>query len=205
MELLVRIIELLAVFAGAISGSLEARSKQMDLVGVYFVALATALGGGTMRDLLLDRRPIFWISDARYPLYVLVFALFAILLVRRGRGGDRRLLVCIDVFDAIGLGLFSIAGASYALQAQGGGTVAVLIGITNGIFGGVVRDILCNEIPSVFRRNTTLYATCSFFGCVVYLLALGAGAHPGAAFPLGIAVTTGVRLLAIRYKLGLPV
>lgn len=205
MELLARIIELLAVFAGAISGSLEARAKQMDLIGVYFVALATALGGGTLRDLFLNRHPLFWVGDARYPLYVLIFALIAILLVRRGRGSDRRLLMAIDVSDAIGLGLFSMVGASYALAAGSAPAVAVLIGMTNGIFGGVVRDVLCNEIPAVFRRNTQLYATCSFAGCVGYLLLMGAGVNQGTAFTCGIAITFGLRLLAIRFNLGLPV
>lgn len=205
MDVLLRIIDLLAVFAAAISGSLEGRSKQMDLIGVYFVALATALGGGTMRDLILNRHPIFWVTDARYPLYVLVFALMAILLVRRNRASDTRLLRTIDVADAIGLGLFSMVGASYALQAHCAPPVAVLIGMTNGIFGGILRDITCNEIPAVFRRNTQLYATCSFAGCVAYLLLMSAGLAQGTAFSVGIAVTFSIRLLAMRFNIGLPV
>ena len=205
MDTLLRVIEVLAVFAATISGSLEARSKQMDLIGVYFVALATALGGGTARDIILDRRPIFWVEHYQFPLFVLAFALMAILFVRRGRALRPWMLRAIDVFDAIGLGLFSMVGASYALQAGSPRAVAVLIGMINGIFGGILRDITCNEIPAVFRKNTQLYATCSFFGCTTYLLLMYVGMAPGTSFATGIAVTFGIRLLAMRFNVGLPV
>lgn len=205
MDLILWLIELLAVLAASLSGSLEARSKQMDLVGTYFVALATALGGGTLRDLLLDRHPVFWIADSRYALYVLIAAVSGILIVRRRQERSSGLALSIGLLDALGLALFSLAGATYAQAAGTGPIVGILIGVSNGIFGGVVRDVLCNEIPSVFRRNTQLYATCAFAGCVVYFAGVAAGWTAGTSFVAGAATVTVSRVAAIRYNLGLPV
>lgn len=195
----------MAIVAAALSGALDARSKKMDLVGVYFVALATALGGGTARDLLLDRRPIFWIEHHQYLISVLISSLVAILFAGRGLLPNRRVNWTINFFDAIGLGLFSMVGSTYALQAGCVPPVALFIGVINGIFGGILRDISCGEIPAVFRQNTQLYATCAFLGSASYILLLFLGVGQPLAFACGMAVTFAVRMVAIRFNVGLPV
>ncbi len=205
LNTLLRFFDLAAILAAGLSGALDARSKKMDLVGVYFVALATALGGGTARDLLLDRRPVFWIARYEYLLSVLIAALVAILFAGRGMLPNRRVNRAINFFDAIGLGLFGMVGCTYALNFDCAPPVAVLIGVVNGIFGGILRDISCGEIPSVFRKNTQLYATCAFLGCVGYIAMTHLGVPYGVAFPTGMLMTFTARMLAIRYNVGLPV
>lgn len=205
METLRWIMEVGSVFAAAIAGGLDARRKQMDFVGVYFVALATALGGGTMRDTLLGRFPVFWARDAGFPLYVLVFSLMVVLLWRKHLSDHRHVQRTVNICDAVGLGLFSMVGASYASEAGSPFFSAVLIGVVNGIVGGVLKDVLCNEIPSVFRVNTQLYATCSFVGCIIYLGLQELGLTPASAFGIGVTFTVVLRLVAIQFRIGLPI
>ncbi len=205
MNSLLTLIEIAAIFAAAISGGLEARSKQMDFVGLYFVALATALGGGTMRDTLLGRFPVFWVKDSSYALYVLLFSLLVVALYKKSVLESRHVGMLITISDAIGLGLFSMVGSSIALEFHSPFFSAVLIGVVNGIVGGVLRDILCNQIPTVFRTNTYLYATCSFVGCVAYLGLYRLGLPQPTAFSVGIALTFIIRIVAIRFKIGLPI
>ena len=117
MDTLRWIMEVLSVFAAAIAGGLDARRKQMDFVGVYFVALATALGGGTMRDTILGRFPVFWARDAGFPLYVLAFSLMVVLIWRKHLGEHRHMLRTVNICDAIGLGLFSMVGAAFGIRS----------------------------------------------------------------------------------------
>jgi uncharacterized membrane protein YeiH len=205
MSSLITFIEIAAIFAAAISGGLEARAKKMDFVGLYFVALATALGGGTMRDTLLGRFPVFWVTDNSYALYVLLFALLVVALYKKSVLESRRVAMLITFFDAVGLGLFSMVGSSIALEFHSAFFPAVLIGVVNGIVGGVLRDVLCNQIPAVFRTNTYLYATCSFLGCLAYLGLFRAGVPQPTAFVAGLALTFVIRVVAIRFKIGLPI
>ena len=205
MNTLLRFLDFMAIVAAGLSGALDARSKKMDLVGVYFVALATALGGGTARDILLNRRPIFWIEHHQYLISVLIASLAAILFAGRGILPNRRVNWAINFFDAIGLGLFGMIGCTYALQFQCVPPVAVFIGVINGIFGGILRDISCGEIPAVFRQNTQLYATCAFLGCVSYIVLTYFGVAQPFAFGCGMALTFTVRMIALRYNVGLPV
>lgn len=177
----------------------------MDIVGVFFIALATALGGGTARDLLLDRHPVFWMAHPEYLLSLLAVALTAILFSGRGFLPNPRVNHAINFFDAIGLGLFTMVGSTYALNAGFSHPVAVLIGLINGIFGGILRDINCNEIPAVFRQNTQLYATCSFLGCITYFVFMWIGVAQPVAFGIGLTLTFAVRMVAIRFNVGLPV
>lgn len=205
MDALLRCMDLAAVAACAISGGLDARRRQMDLVGVYFVALATALAGGTMRDTLLGRFPVFWVGDAAYPLCVLAAALLVVALYKRSVLESRRVVVLVTVFDAIGLGLFSMVGATYATRLGSPFVSAVLIGVVNGVVGGILRDVLCNQIPVVFRTNSYLYATCSFVGCVACLGLMRAGLPQPTAFAAGIALTFAIRIVAVKFKIGLPI
>jgi uncharacterized membrane protein YeiH len=201
---LLNLIEISGVVAFALSGMLEARRKNMDLVGVYAVALITAFGGGTVRDVLLDRRPLFWVS---HPLYApLILALCVAFLYGPGVLG-RVLRVpserIIAIPDALGLGLFSVTGAYYAREAGMTLFIASLFGVITGIFGGILRDIICNQIPVVFS-HTSLYATCAFAGCWTYLLALRLGVDEFPASLTGAGVTSVLRILAMQFDIGLP-
>jgi uncharacterized membrane protein YeiH len=193
-------IEIAAVFVSAVSGILEARKKRMDLVGVYAVALITAFGGGTLRDLLLDRRPFYWIEHHGYPVWIFALCAAALYLTRKLIPSER----WIAIPDALGLGLFSMTGAYYSLQNNDSLFIASLFGVITGVFGGVLRDVVCNEIPLVFVSSTSLYATCSFAGSLVYLVTAQAGFPQMRATVAGIATTFLLRMLAIRFNLRLP-
>lgn len=198
----IQVIEFLGILAFAFSGFVEARRKDMDLVGVFTVAFITAFGGGTLRDLLLDRRPLFWVEHQEYALLVFILALVISPFMRHLRFTfSEKLLVTAD---ALGLGLFSVAGASLAQDAGMPLFVSVMMGVITGIFGGVLRDVICNEIPMVFRRGQ-LYATCAFLGCWSYLLMDRVHVPEVISLSAGILITVVIRLVAVRFNLRLPV
>lgn len=201
MSTLLHTVEVCGIVAFACSGFIEARSKKMDLVGVFTVAFITAFGGGTLRDLLLDRRPLFWVQHQEYTLLVFALALVAIPFFRHLRSSVAE--KAIIMADALGLGLFSAVGTSLAQEAQMSILVSVMMGVTTGIFGGVLRDVLCNEIPLVFRRGH-LYATCSFVGCWVYLILDWLHMSQVVAVLSSVVLTSALRLLAVRFDWKLP-
>lgn len=167
LTLALTIMEALAIFAYAISGFMEARIRRLDAVGTFLVAAATAFGGGTLRDILLERRPFFWVEHQFYLIAIFVMSMFApILLKMTSRLISERVLL---VADAVGLGLFSIAGTSIAHDAQMPWFTSVMMGVLTGVFGGVIRDVLCNEVPLILRDSRP-YATCAFVGCWLYVL-----------------------------------
>ncbi len=161
------IIEGLAILAYAFSGFIEARKRRLDAVGTFLVALATAFGGGTVRDVLLERRPFYWVEHQTYVIVIFVLSLFAPFVLRMASRvfNERALLIA----DAIGLGLFSISGTSIALDANMPPFIAVMMGVVTGVFGGIIRDVVCNEVP-LLLRDSRPYATCAFAGCWLYLL-----------------------------------
>ena len=163
---LITAIEIIAILVGAFSGFIEARRKRMDVVGVFTVAFIAAFGGGTLRDILLDKRPLFWVEHQGYAILIFVLALVASPLLRTIRQIiSERVIV---VADAIGLGLFAVAGVAQAQTAHMPVFIASLMGVITGIFGGVLRDIVCNEVPMVFRDGKP-YAICAFFGAWLYI------------------------------------
>jgi uncharacterized membrane protein YeiH len=198
---LLQVIEILGILAFAFSGFVEARRKDMDLVGVFTVAFITAFGGGTLRDLLLDRRPLFWVEHQEYTLLVFIVTLVVTPFMRHLRFSfSEKLLVTAD---ALGLALFSVLGTSLAQRNGMPLFVSTMMGVITGIFGGVLRDVICNEIPMVFRRGQ-LYATCAFAGCWCYLLLGMAGASEAVSLSASILLTVVFRLAAVRYNLRLP-
>lgn len=201
MSTVMQFVEVLGIVAFACSGFIEAHRRQMDVVGVFTIAFITAFGGGTLRDILMDRRPLFWIEHPEYTLLVFLLALIVVPLMKYFRSAiaERTIIVA----DALGLGLFSAVGTSLAQQAGMPIFVCVMMGVITGIFGGVLRDVLCNEIPMVFRRGQ-LYATCSFAGCWIYLLLEYLAAPQSLALAASVAVTSAFRLLALRFDLRLP-
>jgi uncharacterized membrane protein YeiH len=197
---LVTVIEITAVLVAAFSGFIEARRKRMDLVGVFTVAFIAAFGGGTLRDILLDRRPLFWVQHQEYAILIFVLALIASPLMRTLRHiVSERLIV---IADAIGLGLFSVAGVVAAQDAQMPLFIASMMGVITGIFGGVLRDIVCNEVPMVFRDGKP-YAICAFIGCWLFLLMGMQGVPREFALWSSALFISGLRLLTWRFNLQL--
>ncbi len=193
------LIEVMAVISGAVFGVLLARRKGMDFVGVFSVAFMTAFGGGTLRDLLLDRHPLFWIQYSWYP--VIVFGVAAIVSL------IPRIPPWVEKFlhfpDAMGLGLFSVLGTQIALDENVAPFVAVLFGVITGTFGGVIGDIACNEVPNLFRPATPLYATCAFVGGWVLLGCKMLPLPESADFVISATMVVLLRLIALRFNIGL--
>jgi len=194
-----RILEMLGVAVFAISGALAAGRKSLDLVGVVVTATVTAIGGGTLRDVLLDRHPVFWIGDTTYLWVIFAAALLTVVYSRRWSPPERGLAVA----DALGLALFTISGAQVAQSAGLGGVVVVIMGTLTGVAGGVIRDVLTAEIPMVMRRGP-IYATASVVGASLYLL-LEMALPRNVAALAGMAAIAALRLAAILWKLTVPV
>lgn len=182
----------------AISGALAAGRRSLDLIGVVVIATVTAVGGGTLRDLLLDRT-VFWLADPAYLYVCLIAALLTVLYARHRHPPERLILYA----DALGLALFSISGAQIAQNLGHGGIVVVIMGASTGVAGGLLRDVLCAEIPLILRRGR-MYASASIAGVVVYLL-LETLLDRTLAAVLGMSTIAGLRLAAIAWDLTLPV
>ncbi|MDH4164091.1 MAG: trimeric intracellular cation channel family protein [Nitrospirota bacterium] len=203
MNTLINTIEIIGIFAFALSGILEARKKGMDIVGVYSVGMITAFGGGSLRDLVLNRHPLFWVEHYWYPILLLLLSFLAGFITRQVTS-HTRVMTSVLVLDGLGLGLFAASGASVAAASGCHPFISSLLGVTTGVFGGVLRDIICNEIPYVFQR-TELYATCAFAGAWSYLAVAGTAGNELAAVMSCISVTFILRIAAIRYKIRLPI
>jgi uncharacterized membrane protein YeiH len=194
------LLELGGVAVFAISGVLAAGRKSLDLLGVAVIAVVTAIGGGTLRDLLLDRHPIFWIADPAYLWVILSATLVTLGYVRLWIASRRALLIA----DALGLAFFTIGGVEIAQQAGHSDLIALLMGTITGVAGGVLRDVLLGEIPLIFRPGR-LYATAAIAGAGLYLLLAGHGVSKEAAALAGMGAVAGLRLGAIFWRLELPV
>lgn len=192
------IIEMLGTLAFSISGVRLAAAKQFDWFGAYCVGLVTAIGGGTLRDLLLGLTP-FWMLDG---VYLTMTAVSLGIVIVFGRYLVR-LNNTFFIFDTIGLALFVVVGIEKSLDAGFAVWVAVAMGMTTGIVGSITRDILINEPPLVFRKE--LYALACVFGGIVYFAALALGATQSAAGIVCAATVILTRLLAVQFSWGLPV
>jgi uncharacterized membrane protein YeiH len=192
-------LDLLGIAVFAISGALAAGRKSLDLIGVIALALATAVGGGTIRDVLLDRHPIFWLADPAYLIVIIASALFSVAYTRWRRAPEASLLIA----DALGLALFSVTGAQIAERAGLPAVSCMLLGTITGAAGGAVRDVLSMQIPLVLQTGY-LYASAAIAGTGVYL-ALGAVGTPRPVPTLvGMTVVAGVRFASIWWRFELP-
>jgi uncharacterized membrane protein YeiH len=194
------VLSLIGVAVFAISGALAAGRKQLDLFGVLVIATVTAIGGGTVRDLLLDRTPIFWIADPTHLIVIVISALLTVVYVRWRKPPGASLLVA----DAFGLALFAISGAQVAEAGQLHWLLVIVMGTITGIAGGLLRDVLCNEVPLLLQQ-TDLYATAAIMGVIVYLACQALGVDRTPAALIGMAMVAGLRLAAIFWGLRLPV
>ncbi|MBP7452740.1 MAG: trimeric intracellular cation channel family protein [Ottowia sp.] len=194
-------VEWVGTVAFALSGILAGMRKRMDVFGISVLGFLAAFGGGTLRDILLDRRPFVWVAEAGLLWLVLGLCAVSMVLLRGGRRpvSDQ----AIQVADALGLGVFAASGVQYALVAQLPPLVAVLMGVVTGVFGGVMRDIACNEMPTAFADHRP-YAVCAFVGGWLYVMGEWLGWAAWATLVVSAVATSGLRLLAVQLNWRLP-
>lgn len=193
-------LEHLGIAVAAVTGVLAARGKAIDLFGVMVLAVVTAFGGGTLRDVMLGDLPVLWVRDPALLLNAVTVAILVFFLARRRDLPERLLLIA----DAGALALFTAIGVQKALAFHAELPVAVAMGVITGVAGGILRDLLTGEIPLVFRRAIYLYATAALAGGIT--LTLLQHFFPGAPGNMvaGVGVTLALRLAGIRWKLALP-
>lgn len=192
------IIDILGTAAFAISGVLIAMDKKLDVFGLFIIAFVTAIGGGTLRDVLIGNTPVVWMQNNTYLIVVLVSVLLAIVFAKQ----LRYLRKTLFFFDTIGIGLFTMVGVQKGLEANLSPVICVALGTMTASFGGVLRDILCNEIPVIFRKE--VYATACIVGGFSYFLLLQLPSDQAYAFVGAIGVTILIRFLAVTLKISLP-
>ncbi len=191
-------LDLLGTVVFAITGLLAARRKQLDLFGAIVIAMVTAIGGGTLRDLIIDQ-PVFWTQDDIYIFVVVISAILLFFLARY-----KRLPVKLLLFlDALGLAVFTVIGTQKAMALGFSDPIAIMTGIMTGVAGGIIRDVLVGEVPLVFRKE--IYATASFVGASLLLLLEQFGLSMDMAVMVAILVTLGLRVWAIVFNIELPV
>ncbi len=186
------------VFAFAISGALTAMEKKLDVFGVFIIAFATAVGGGSLRDIIIANRNVFWLSDPIYTYIIIGGTVFSILL-QKWLGYLRKTL---SLFDTIGLALYTIIGVQIGLENNLAGVSCVALGTITGSFGGVIRDILVNDVPIIFKKE--IYATISILGGTIYFLLYDHGNHGFWVELVSIFIIIVLRILVVHYKISLP-
>ncbi|MCB0478835.1 MAG: trimeric intracellular cation channel family protein [Crocinitomicaceae bacterium] len=191
------ILDIVGVAVFSISGFLAARENKMDLFGGIIIAFVTSIGGGTIRDLLLDTR-VGWMSNEVYVLVALSSAVFAYFFAKQLHYLRRTL----KFYDAVGLGLYAILGLEKALEHGENYSVGIILGVVSASFGGVLRDVLCNKIPFLFQRE--IYGTAAVIGCGFYVLMDYVGWANDFTFVLACLLITTIRLIAVRFNYKLP-
>ncbi|MDE1949508.1 MAG: trimeric intracellular cation channel family protein [Burkholderiales bacterium] len=194
-------VESVATVAFALSGVIEVARKRLEAVGICVVAGLAAFGGGTVRDVLLDRRPLFWVQHAGWVWALLGLCIGAMLFMRARHFEPTER--AMQWPDALGLGLFTAGGAQIALDAGMPAVVAVILGMVTAVFGGVLRDVVCNEIPRAFSDHRP-YAVCSFVGGWVLVLARAADLPQWGALFASAATVTSLRAAALVMDWRLP-
>jgi uncharacterized membrane protein YeiH len=187
------------VAAFGITGSLVAGKERMDLFGVVVVGMVTAIGGGTIRDMMLGIRPVFWVSDPAYLLVACTASLLTFVLGHFWELPHKVLLVS----DAFGLAIFTVIGTQKALHSEASPIVAPMMGVMTGVAGGMIRDVLCDRTPLILRRE--IYATASLFGAILLVILSRFAFNEIAVTSIAVVSVLAIRLLAIRWNVSLPV
>ncbi len=193
-----QIIDILGTIAFAISGVLVALDKRMDAFGVIIIAFVTAVGGGTLRDVMIGVSPVSWMTNMTYVYVIIGSALFAVLL----RNTISYLRTSLFLFDTIGIGLYTVVGIETGLVAGLHPLICIALGTMTACFGGVIRDILCNEIPVIFRKE--IYATACILGGFSYFLLRYFTRDNNFIFIIAAVIVIVTRILAVKFKISLP-
>ncbi len=194
----INIIEILGTFSFAAAGTFAAMEKKLDPFGVLIISFATAIGGGTVRDVLIGEFPVSWLSNS-IGIYVILIATAVAMLFTRNL---KKLDSLLFYFDAMGLGLFTMIGIQKGIAHDLSIGICVMLGTITGCFGGILRDVLLNNIPLIFHKE--IYALASVFGGLLFFLLLKLGIDNNLAYSLGISLVFLVRVLAVRFDWSLP-
>lgn len=192
------IFDILGTAAFAISGAAFAMQKKMDPFGVLIIGFVTALGGGTLRDVLIGKEPVTWMTNLPYVYTIIVAVLFAIFFRKKIGYLSKSLFL----FDTIGLGIFTITGTEIGIQNGLHPVISVSLGMISATFGGVIRDTLCNEIPLIFHKE--IYATACIIGGIFYVLLAYLHVPQEVNFLSTISIIIAIRLVAVIFHLKLP-
>lgn len=192
------ILDLLGTSAFAISGALAAMNRRLDLFGIFIIAFVTAIGGGTIRDILIDNTPVTWMENTIYIYLIGVVTIITIIF----RTQLDRLKKSLFLFDSIGLGIFTITGVELGIQNDLNPIICITLGAMTGTFGGVIRDILCNEIPVIFRKE--IYATASIMGGLAFILLHESNLNQDVIYIVTSLTVILIRLMAVKFKISLP-
>jgi uncharacterized membrane protein YeiH len=191
-------LEMLGTFFFAVSGALAVQDQHDDLFGAVFTGFVTAIGGGTLRDIMLGSYPLVWIGDIGYLYAILTGVIVAFIFVKSLERLKRTFLV----FDALGISFFTILGVEKALALGVRPEIAAIMGMFTAIMGGVLRDVLTNETPVLFRKE--IYATACLAGAILYLILFHVGVERDINMGASIILIFTIRVLAVKYKLALP-
>ena len=194
---------MLGTVACAISGVLVASRLRIDPFGMLVLAGVTAIGGGTLRDIMMGATPVFWIRDNNYIYVILVTAALMVLWLKNNGTMRRFSTYLLPLVDALGLAVFTIIGADKAIMLGFSPPVAIVMGCVTGVGGGIIRDVLGGQIPFVLQKE--IYATASMLGAVIYVTCGAFNANPVAALLLAMLGTLALRISAIYWRLSLPV
>ncbi len=194
----IQTIDILGTIAFAISGVLVAMNKKMDAFGVFIIAFVTAIGGGTLRDVLIGATPVFWMVNMTFIIVISASVFFAVIF----RNHIKHLRKSLFLFDTIGIGLYTVIGIEKGIAADLNPLICIALGTMSACFGGVIRDILCNEIPVIFRKE--VYASACIIGGLSYFLMLQFLEVQNYLFIIAGAVVIIVRLVAVIFKVSLP-
>lgn len=197
---MIEVLDFIGVFVFAISGVLAAINKRLDLFGVFIIAFVTALGGGTLRDALIGRTPIGWMQDLNYVYLIIAGYVVAILF----RNYLNKLRLSLFLFDTIGLGVFTLIGIEKGLEYGLHPIICIALGTITATFGGLIRDILCNEIPLLLRKGT-IYATICIIGGVLFFVLRKFNLQDSVNELITSLFIIVFRLAAVKYKMSLPV
>jgi uncharacterized membrane protein YeiH len=192
------LLDLIGTFVFAISGTIAAGEKRLDLFGAAFIGFVTAIGGGTLRDMMVGIAPVSWTSSMIY-VYAIVLAVVITFILKEQIFHFRK---TIFLFDTIGIGVFTIIGVEKALSNGINTPVAIIMGILTAVAGGVIRDTLINEVPQIFKKE--IYATACLAGAVVYIVLKRVGVQPEINQIATILIIIGIRVISVKNKLALP-
>lgn len=195
---LFNVLDLLGTIAFAISGTLAAMDRRLDLFGIFIIAFVTAIGGGTVRDILIGNTPVTWMENIIYIYLIGLVTIFAIIF----RNKLNYLKKSLFLFDTIGLGIFTITGVEIGVTSGLNPIISITLGAMTGTFGGVIRDILCNEIPVIFRKE--IYATACIVGGLAFVILYELGMEKDLIYLVTSLTVISIRLLVVKYKISLP-